>query len=256
MDLTTGILAFSGVLLALLAKARGRPAIPTVQVSLFETALTLLAYHLTNYANGDFQPRRAGSGVGHLSPYTAFMCPDGYVLAGATNDEVWRRMAAVLGHPEWGTDARFASNAARVTNRKELIDPALLRPGRLEVHLEIRPPDRRGREEVLEILLRPMAAAGHLCPADALDDWVSTIARRTSGWTGADLTGLVRSAASFAILRQQAYRDAARARGGVSDLGEGSLSGSSVVLLWKDFEKAFKEVNKPRNSRLLAVKEM
>ncbi len=120
MDLTTGILAFSGVLLALLAKARGRPAIPTVQVSLFETALTLLAYHLTNYANGDFQPRRAGSGVGHLSPYTAFMCPDGYVLAGATNDEVWRRMAAVLGHPEWGTDARFASNAARVTNRKEL----------------------------------------------------------------------------------------------------------------------------------------
>ena len=120
MDLTTGILAFSGVLLALLAKARGRPPIPTVQVSLFETALTLLAYHLTNYANGDFQPRRAGSGVGHLSPYTAFMCPDGYVLAGATNDEVWRRMAAVLGHPEWGTDARFASNAARVTNRKEL----------------------------------------------------------------------------------------------------------------------------------------
>eukprot|EP01041_Mallomonas_annulata_P011047 gene11047-23098_t len=143
-----------------------------------------------------------------------------------------------------------------LTNRKELIDPALLRPGRLEVHLEIRPPDRRGREEVLEILLRPMAAAGHLCPADALDDWVSTIARRTSGWTGADLTGLVRSAASFAILRQQAYRDAARARGGVSDLDEGSLSGSSVVLLWKDFEKAFKEVNKPRNSRLLAVKEM
>lgn len=121
MDLTTGILAFSGVLLALLAKARGRPQIPMVQVSLFETALTLLAYHLTNYANGDFQPKRAGSGVGHLSPYSAFMCPDGYVLAGATNDEVWRRMAGALGHAEWGTDARFATNAARVTNRKELL---------------------------------------------------------------------------------------------------------------------------------------
>jgi len=120
MDLTTGILAFSGVLLALLAKARGRPAIPSVQVSLFETALTLLSYHLTNYANGNFQPRRAGSGVGHLSPYGAFMCLDGYVLAGATNDEVWRRMATVLGHVEWSTDVRFATNAARVTNRKEL----------------------------------------------------------------------------------------------------------------------------------------
>jgi crotonobetainyl-CoA:carnitine CoA-transferase CaiB-like acyl-CoA transferase len=120
LDLTTGILAFSGVLLALLAKARGRPAIPSVQVSLFETALTLLSYHLTNYANGDFQPRRAGSGVGHLSPYAAFMCLDGYVLAGATNDEVWRRMATVLGHAEWATDVRFATNAERVTNRKDL----------------------------------------------------------------------------------------------------------------------------------------
>lgn len=120
LDITTGVLAFSGVLLGLLAKARGRPAIPTVQVSLFETALTLLAYHLTNYANGDFKPRRAGSGVGHLSPYSAFMCTDGYVLAGATNDEVWRRMATILGHPEWGTDERFASNAGRVTNRKAL----------------------------------------------------------------------------------------------------------------------------------------
>jgi len=120
LDLTTGILAFSGVLLALLGRVRGMAQSHTVNTSLFETSLTLLGYHLTNYANGGFQPRRAGSGVGHLSPYSAFHCTDGYVLAGATNNEVWCRMASALGHPEWGTDERFATNAARVANKAEL----------------------------------------------------------------------------------------------------------------------------------------
>lgn len=41
-----------------------------------------------------------------------------------------------------------------LTNRKDLIDPALLRPGRFEVHIEIPVPSAEGREEILNILFR------------------------------------------------------------------------------------------------------
>ena len=121
IDLSTGLLAFSGILLGLIARASGRARGQTVNVSLFETALSLLGYHLTNYAIGGRQPRREGSGVGHLCPYQAFECEDGYLLAGATNNEVWQRMAGAIGHPEWGTDLRFKDNQDRVDHRPELI---------------------------------------------------------------------------------------------------------------------------------------
>ena len=121
IDLSTGLLAFSGILLALLSRASGRTRGQTVNVSLFETALQLLGYHLTNYAIGGRQPRREGSGVGHLCPYQAFSCTNGWLLAGATNNAVWLRMATAIGYPEWGAEPRFKENQDRVNNRQELI---------------------------------------------------------------------------------------------------------------------------------------
>ena len=86
--------------------------------------------------------------------------------------------------------------------------------------------------------------------------WITTLARRTSGWTGADLAGLVRSAASFAMQRQQKYMEAVRERGGVSGLGDTLMRKGGVVLQWGDFEKAYKEMVKPKLSRLVAAKEL
>ena len=87
-----------------------------------------------------------------------------------------------------------------LTNRKDLIDSALLRPGRLEVHIEIKPPDLEGREEILYILFKPMVLGGYVSFDDA-KKWSQIIAKKTYGYTGADLTGLIRNAASFAIER-------------------------------------------------------
>jgi vesicle-fusing ATPase len=53
-----------------------------------------------------------------------------------------------------------------LTNRIDLIDPALLRPGRLEVHVEIRPPDELGRRDILRLLLRPVLEGGYLEATD------------------------------------------------------------------------------------------
>jgi vesicle-fusing ATPase len=88
-----------------------------------------------------------------------------------------------------------------LTNRKELIDPALLRPGRLEVHVELKLPDLTGRKEILLIALRNMTASGLLAPDCLPEEIVPWLAERTEGFSGADIAGLVRSAASFSIKR-------------------------------------------------------
>ena len=84
-----------------------------------------------------------------------------------------------------------------LTNRKELIDEAILRPGRLEVHLYVGLPDTKGREKILKIHLRPYIKTGRL------DDRVSPrwLAQQTVNYTGAELAGLVRNATSHAMVR-------------------------------------------------------
>jgi ATP-dependent 26S proteasome regulatory subunit len=47
-----------------------------------------------------------------------------------------------------------------ITNRPDMLDPALLRPGRLEVKVEVGLPDSSGREQILRILIRTMASHG------------------------------------------------------------------------------------------------
>jgi len=99
-----------------------------------------------------------------------------------------------------------ASNVLVVglTNRPELLDPALLRPGRLEVQLRVELPDRSGRRDILRIHTRQMREAGaisdeSLSLIESLGD--GGLAANTEHFTGAELAGLVRSAASFALAR-------------------------------------------------------
>jgi len=87
-----------------------------------------------------------------------------------------------------------------LTNRRDLLDPALLRAGRFEVQVQVNPPSEEGRREVLAVLLRPLVRSRRLEAAVAME-WIAWLADRTDGWTGADLAGLVRSAASFALQR-------------------------------------------------------
>ena len=87
-----------------------------------------------------------------------------------------------------------------ITNRKDLIDEALLRPGRFEVHLKINAPTLRGRREILSIMLRPICQGG-LLPVKNAVDIIMEISKRTDGWSGADLSGLVRSAVGFSLER-------------------------------------------------------
>jgi SpoVK/Ycf46/Vps4 family AAA+-type ATPase len=91
-----------------------------------------------------------------------------------------------------------------LTNRPELLDPALLRPGRLEVQLRVELPDLVGRRDILRIHTRRMREAGGMSPSvvDLIEDLSEFgIPARSEHFTGAELAGLVRSAASFALAR-------------------------------------------------------
>ncbi len=76
------------------------------------------------------------------------------------------------------------------TNRPDVLDPALLRPGRFDRHVVIERPDWRDREKILQVHVRKIAMAG------GID--LSVIARGTPGMTGADLENLVNEAAILA----------------------------------------------------------
>ena len=82
------------------------------------------------------------------------------------------------------------------TNRPEILDPALLRPGRFDRHVALDRPDLKGREQILRVHVKPVT----LSPAVDL----TAIAARTPGFVGADLANLVNEAALLAARRGKA----------------------------------------------------
>jgi vesicle-fusing ATPase len=90
-----------------------------------------------------------------------------------------------------------------MTNRKDLIDDAILRAGRIEVHIEIQLPDQKGREEILTIHTRQMATNKFLHQNVNIKD----LANLTKNYTGAELAGLVKGASSFALMREVDLQD-------------------------------------------------
>ncbi|MCD6363845.1 MAG: ATP-dependent zinc metalloprotease FtsH [Synergistetes bacterium] len=81
------------------------------------------------------------------------------------------------------------------TNRPDILDPALLRPGRFDRHIVVDKPDLRGREEILKVHARGKPLAP--------DVDLKVIARRTPGFVGADLANLVNEAALLAARRNK-----------------------------------------------------
>ena len=89
-----------------------------------------------------------------------------------------------------GFDARKAVIIMAATNRPEVLDPALLRPGRFDRQVLVDKPDVKGREDVLRIHAR------HVTLAPNVD--LRVVAARTAGFAGADLANLVNEAALLA----------------------------------------------------------
>ena len=98
------------------------------------------------------------------------------------------------------------------TNRPDVLDPALLRPGRFDRQVHVPLPDIRGREAILKVHMRKVPLAEDVDP--------SIIARGTPGFSGADLANLINEAALFA----------ARANGKLVTMEEFELAKDKVLM--------------------------
>jgi cell division protease FtsH len=94
-----------------------------------------------------------------------------------------------------GFDARAGLIIMGATNRPEILDPALLRPGRFDRQVLVDRPDKRGREKILEIHARNVKMGP--------DVDLKAVAARTPGFAGADLANVVNEAALLAARRNK-----------------------------------------------------
>ena len=94
-----------------------------------------------------------------------------------------------------GFDARKGVIIMAATNRPEVLDPALMRPGRFDRQVLVDKPDVRGREEILKIHVKQVKLAENVD--------LRVIAARTAGFAGADLANLVNEAALLAARRDK-----------------------------------------------------
>jgi crotonobetainyl-CoA:carnitine CoA-transferase CaiB-like acyl-CoA transferase len=119
-DINAGLLAASGIVAAYVHKLRTGQG-QFVDTSLMEAALQQTYWQAAIYFATGHSPGPTGSAHVLTAPYQAFRASDGWINVGGANQANWERIAAVLGHPEWCTDPRFATNSTRMENLGVLV---------------------------------------------------------------------------------------------------------------------------------------
>ncbi len=124
-DVMCGMYAAVAILAALRhrdASGRGQH----IDLALLDTQIAWLINEGTNYLVSGRAPSRRGNGHPNIVPYQVFASADGHVVIACGNDAQYARFVELAGRPELAHDARFATNAARVAHRAELL--AILEP--------------------------------------------------------------------------------------------------------------------------------
>jgi crotonobetainyl-CoA:carnitine CoA-transferase CaiB-like acyl-CoA transferase len=120
LDYGTGMWTAIGALAGLAQRQRtGRGCV--VDASLFETGLAWLKGHFASYRASGQVPERHRTGSHRVVPFESFETKTNPIIIAAGNDRLFAKLAGALGHPEWPGDPRFATNAARVASKPELV---------------------------------------------------------------------------------------------------------------------------------------
>jgi crotonobetainyl-CoA:carnitine CoA-transferase CaiB-like acyl-CoA transferase len=119
-DLMCGMYAVAGVMAALHERhASGRGQY--IDLSLLDTQVAWLANQNLNYLVTGTPPQRRGTAHPNIVPYQAFPTSDGHFMLAVGNDAQFARFCAAIGEAALAADPRYATNGARVANRRELV---------------------------------------------------------------------------------------------------------------------------------------
>jgi len=112
-DYLTAVYAAFGTVMALYERTRSGLG-QMIDVALYESAFSQMEEAVTSYERTGIVPTRQGPRLMNTAPNSLYPTNDDHwVLIGANNDPIFKRLAKVMGHPEWGADARYATQRAR-----------------------------------------------------------------------------------------------------------------------------------------------
>ena len=120
VDITAGLYAATSILAALRHRERTGEG-QQIDIALFDVQLSWLANVGSAYLVSGQAPGRYGNAHATIVPYQPFPAADGSVMVAVGNDGQFARFCAVLERNGWASDARYATNPARVAHRDELV---------------------------------------------------------------------------------------------------------------------------------------
>jgi len=119
-DLAAGMFACNAILASLFARQRTGQG-QRIDISLLDSMVALMSYVASNYLVSGQQPVRLGNGHPNIVPYQSFRASDRYFAFAVGNDQQWARFCQAVDRPAWATDGAFATNAARVRHRDQVV---------------------------------------------------------------------------------------------------------------------------------------
>ncbi len=120
VDVMTGLYATIGILAALNHRHTTGEG-QFIDLALLDVQVAALANQAASFLTTGVAPRRMGNAHPTIVPYQDFPTADGDMILAIGNDGQFSRFCTAAGHPEWASDARFATNPARVAHRAVLI---------------------------------------------------------------------------------------------------------------------------------------
>ncbi|WP_028603608.1 CaiB/BaiF CoA transferase family protein [Ottowia thiooxydans] len=120
-DITAGFYAVSAILAALRHRDMVSGEGQYIDLALLDAQVAAISHVGMMYLVSGQQPPRLGNVSPITCPWQSFDCADGQIVIAVGNDTQFASLCRELGHPEWATDERFATNPVRAKNRQVLI---------------------------------------------------------------------------------------------------------------------------------------
>jgi cell division protease FtsH len=177
----------------LLARAvAGQAGVPFLSMSASEFVEMIVGVGASRVRDLFDQAKKAAPSIVFVDEIDAIGRSRGSGAFGGANDEREQTLNQILTEMD-GFDATTGVIVLAATNRPDVLDPALLRPGRFDRRVMINPPDKVGREQILRVHTRSIPLAP--------DVDIGALASTTVGMVGADLANLANEAALLAARR-------------------------------------------------------